>query len=142
LKAWLVASQCSFATDRGPRESVINGATGWLFNGDEKLVDLAIKIWRTGYPSWTRPNCRERTFEFDVKVITSKWSDELKRLGDEYVHGCYMSESNHSYNHAKRWRRSYDIRLPFKVCLQPSYREGPWLKRITHPPSARSNTLG
>lgn len=80
---------------QGPRESVINGITGWLVNSNEELVDLAVKIWRDGYPSWMRFNCRERALEFDVRVIADKWLDALERLdyeqdrsfveGDDYV---------------------------------------------------------
>ena len=67
---------------QGPRESVIDGMTGWLANDDEELVKLALKIWREGYPPWVRSRCRERALEFDVKVIAGKWLDALKRLKD------------------------------------------------------------
>jgi glycosyltransferase involved in cell wall biosynthesis len=58
---------------QGPRESVINGVTGWLADSDEELVDLAVKIWREGYPSWMRSRCRERALEFDVKAVAERW---------------------------------------------------------------------
>jgi glycosyltransferase involved in cell wall biosynthesis len=66
---------------QGPRESVIDGVTGWLAN-DEELANLALKIWREGYPSWMRSRCRERALEFDVKVIAGKWLGVLKGLED------------------------------------------------------------
>jgi glycosyltransferase involved in cell wall biosynthesis len=65
---------------QGPRESVVDGVTGWLANSDEELLDLALKIWREGYPSWMRSRCRERALEFDAKVIASKWLEVLKGL--------------------------------------------------------------
>jgi glycosyltransferase involved in cell wall biosynthesis len=67
---------------QGPRESVVNGVTGWLVNSDEELVDLAVKTWREGYPSWMRSRCRERALEFDAKVIAGKWLEVLKGLED------------------------------------------------------------
>jgi glycosyltransferase involved in cell wall biosynthesis len=65
---------------QGPRESVVDGVTGWLANSDEELVELAFKIWREGYPSWMRSRCRERALEFDVKVIVDKWLGVLKSV--------------------------------------------------------------
>jgi glycosyltransferase involved in cell wall biosynthesis len=65
---------------QGPSETVVNGITGWLANSDEELIELAIRIWKNGYPSWMRSRCRERALEFDVKVIAGKWFEVLKEL--------------------------------------------------------------
>jgi len=58
---------------QGPSETVVHGVTGWLANSDEELVELALKIWREGYPSWMRSRCRERALEFDVKAVAERW---------------------------------------------------------------------
>jgi len=65
---------------QGPSETVVNGVTGWLANSDKELIELAIRIWKNGYPSWMRARCRERALEFDVKVIANKWLNILKKL--------------------------------------------------------------
>ncbi|WP_052748856.1 glycosyltransferase family 4 protein [Desulfurococcus mucosus] len=65
---------------QGPSETVIHGVTGWLANSDEELVELAVRIWKEGYPSWMRARSRERALEFDVKVIAGKWLEVIKRL--------------------------------------------------------------
>jgi glycosyltransferase involved in cell wall biosynthesis len=65
---------------QGPRESVVDGVTGWLADSDEELVNLALKIWRKGYPSWMRSRCRERALEFYVKVIAGKWLEVLRSV--------------------------------------------------------------
>jgi len=65
---------------QGPRETVINGVTGWLAENDEELVELALVIWRNGYPSWMRARCRERALEFDVKIIADRWLEIIKRF--------------------------------------------------------------
>jgi glycosyltransferase involved in cell wall biosynthesis len=65
---------------QGPSESVVKGVTGWLANSDEELVELAVKIWREGYPSWMKAKCRERALEFDVKIIADKWLKIIKQL--------------------------------------------------------------
>jgi len=36
---------------QGSSETVVNDVAGWLANSDEELVNLALKIWRYGYPS-------------------------------------------------------------------------------------------
>jgi len=58
---------------QGPSETVVNGITGWLANSDEELIELAVRIWKNGYPSSMRFRCRERALEFDVKVIADEW---------------------------------------------------------------------
>ncbi|HSQ53573.1 MAG TPA: glycosyltransferase, partial [Acidobacteriota bacterium] len=58
---------------QGPTESVVNGSTGWLVNDDEDLLDIALKIWKHGYPQKIRQNCIARSELFDSKKI----SDEL-----------------------------------------------------------------
>lgn len=65
---------------QGPSESVMDGLTGWLASGDEKLVDLASKIWRDGYPQKTRKICVERASLFDVKNISQKWIELIREL--------------------------------------------------------------
>jgi len=65
---------------QGPRETIINGVTGWLADSDRKLVQIAVRIWKEGYPSWMRSECRERALEFDVKTIADRWLAIIKSL--------------------------------------------------------------
>ena len=58
---------------QGPSESIINGSTGWLANTDKKLVDLAFRLWKNGYPQKMRNNCIKRSSLFDAKKISKKW---------------------------------------------------------------------
>jgi glycosyltransferase involved in cell wall biosynthesis len=63
---------------QGPSESVIDGSTGWLANNDKELVDLALRIWKDGYPQKMRKNCIERAAMFDLKNISEQWLQILK----------------------------------------------------------------
>lgn len=61
---------------QGPSESVINGSTGWLVKSDQELLDLALSVWKEGYPKKFRENCIARSSLFDSKKI----SDDLVKL--------------------------------------------------------------
>ncbi len=65
---------------QGPSETVVNGVTGWLANGDDELIELAVRLWREGYPSWMRSRCRERALEFDVKAVAERWLEVVNTL--------------------------------------------------------------
>ena len=64
---------------QGPSETVEHGVTGWLANSDEELVDLAVRIWREGYPSWMRSRSRKKALQFGVKTIADQWIETLKK---------------------------------------------------------------
>jgi len=64
---------------QGPSETVDHGVTGWLANSDDELVDLAVRIWREGYPNWMRSRSREKALQFDVKTIADQWIETLKK---------------------------------------------------------------
>jgi len=64
---------------QGPSETVEHGVTGWLANSDDELVDLAVRIWREGYPNWMRSRSREKALQFDVKTIADQWIETLKK---------------------------------------------------------------
>jgi glycosyltransferase involved in cell wall biosynthesis len=64
---------------QGPSETVEHGVTGWLVNSDEELADLAVRIWKEGYPSWMRSRSREKALQFDVKTIADQWIEILKK---------------------------------------------------------------
>ena len=63
---------------QGPRESVIHGVTGWLVDSDKTFTDLAVQMWKNGYASTIRTQCRERALMFDKKKIAEKWVQLLK----------------------------------------------------------------
>jgi uncharacterized membrane protein len=64
---------------QGPSETVDHGVTGWLANSDEELADLAVRIWKEGYPNWMRSRSREKALQFDVKTIADQWIEILKK---------------------------------------------------------------
>jgi len=63
---------------QGPSETVVNGVTGWLTKTDRELIDLVLEIWRRGYPSSMRKECRKRARFFDKSKIARKWLKLLK----------------------------------------------------------------
>jgi len=65
---------------QGPSESVINGKTGWFVKDDSQLVNVATQIWREGYPSRIREDCRNRALDFDAKTIAEQWLELFKNL--------------------------------------------------------------
>jgi glycosyltransferase involved in cell wall biosynthesis len=58
---------------QGPRETVIDKATGWLARDEKGLVDIACRVWKEGYPPEIRRNCRRRSFAFDINPIARQW---------------------------------------------------------------------
>ena len=65
---------------QGPSESVLDGKTGWFVEDDQRLVDVAQKLWKTGYPSGVRGDCRKRALDFDAKVISGQWLELLRNF--------------------------------------------------------------
>ncbi len=63
---------------QGPSESVVHNVTGWLLEDDESLMELALKIWKHGYSSAMRAECRKRALLFDKKKIAEKWIKLVK----------------------------------------------------------------
>ncbi len=64
---------------QGPRESLISGSTGWLVKNDAKLIALALKLWKEGYPQSMRTKARKRTLLFEAKSIAPKWMELLEK---------------------------------------------------------------
>ena len=58
---------------QGPSESVIDQKTGWFAKDDQQLVDIATKLWKSGYPSNIRAECRKRALDFDAETISEQW---------------------------------------------------------------------
>lgn len=58
---------------QGPSETVIDGVTGWLVKNDKDMIKLAVRIWKEGYSSYMRKECRSRALAFDKKEIAEKW---------------------------------------------------------------------
>lgn len=65
---------------QGPRETVVNGATGWLVNNSEEIRRLAIKLWTTGYPSHMRTRARERALLYDTERVAEEWLKLIERV--------------------------------------------------------------
>ena len=64
---------------QGPSESVVNGSTGWLVNSDEELLNVALKVWKNGYPKKIRQNCITRSELFDSQKISNELIEVLKK---------------------------------------------------------------
>ena len=58
---------------QGPKETVVDGKTGWLANSPLQLLKLAIQIWNKGYSTKIRKNCRQRALKYDVNKILQDW---------------------------------------------------------------------
>ncbi|MFP3321252.1 MAG: glycosyltransferase, partial [Acidilobus sp.] len=69
----------TYAT-QGPGETVIDRVTGWLAKDEESLVNVAVRVWREGYPGSMRARSRERAEQFDVKVIADRWLEVLRKV--------------------------------------------------------------
>jgi glycosyltransferase involved in cell wall biosynthesis len=66
---------------QGPSETVTNGRTGWFSNSDREMVNLAALLWKKGYSSNMRNECRKTALEFDVKNIVRIWENTLNSKG-------------------------------------------------------------
>jgi glycosyltransferase involved in cell wall biosynthesis len=67
---------------QGPGESVLEKETGWFAYDDPQLVSFAARLWKDGYPSRMRDNCRNRALEFDAGKIAKDWLGLLERSAD------------------------------------------------------------
>jgi glycosyltransferase involved in cell wall biosynthesis len=65
---------------QGPKETVINGVTGWLAKDDEEIIKVAAQIDREGYPNNIRKNCREFSLNFDKQLIAQSWFKYLDEI--------------------------------------------------------------
>jgi len=58
---------------QGPSETVIDGVTGWLAEDDQSLIEIALRVWKNGYNSSMRGECRERSLLFDKRRVGEQW---------------------------------------------------------------------
>ncbi|MEM2994579.1 MAG: glycosyltransferase [Candidatus Bathyarchaeia archaeon] len=58
---------------QGPKETIVNGETGWLANDNYEFLKIAFQIWKKGYPKTFRKNCRQAVLRFDVNRIVKDW---------------------------------------------------------------------
>jgi glycosyltransferase involved in cell wall biosynthesis len=65
---------------QGPKETIINGDTGWLADDDETLLKLASRIWKNGFPRKTRETCRKSALKYDASAIAGKWFEMLDNV--------------------------------------------------------------
>ena len=63
---------------QGPRESVIDGHTGWLVESSQELIHKALRLWKQGYAPQIRSNCVKMASMFDRKFYVKKWLETLK----------------------------------------------------------------
>jgi glycosyltransferase involved in cell wall biosynthesis len=67
---------------QGPSEYVIDERTGWLVRTDDELVQKAVELWKEGYPSHVRANCRKESLKFDKQFYVERWLKMLDSLCD------------------------------------------------------------
>jgi glycosyltransferase involved in cell wall biosynthesis len=58
---------------QGPRESIIDGQTGWLARSSEEMTSQAVELWRKGYTQKIRRNCIKEAAKFDKSIYVSRW---------------------------------------------------------------------
>jgi glycosyltransferase involved in cell wall biosynthesis len=63
---------------QGPAETVVNLKTGWLGDTDRQLFELALNVWKNGYSSRMRTDCRKAALAFDVSEAVRKWTAALR----------------------------------------------------------------
>jgi glycosyltransferase involved in cell wall biosynthesis len=80
---------------QGPSESVINGLTGWTTVNDQHLTEAAISIWKNGYATSFRTNCRNRALDFDIKTIANEWRKLIQPFAEGCSKGSHFTESHH-----------------------------------------------
>ncbi|MEM3055272.1 MAG: glycosyltransferase [Candidatus Bathyarchaeia archaeon] len=70
---------------QGPRESIVDGYTGWLVESDVEMIGKAVELWKKGIDSNFRCRCRKEALKFDKKVYLEKW---LKFIANSKVKLC------------------------------------------------------
>jgi glycosyltransferase involved in cell wall biosynthesis len=70
---------------QGPSEYVIDGCTGWLAQSDGELMQIALKLWKEGYPSRMRADCVKEALKFDRRFYIEKWLKVLDGLSGGQV---------------------------------------------------------
>jgi glycosyltransferase involved in cell wall biosynthesis len=58
---------------QGPRESVLNGVTGWLCKDEKEIVQKGLQVWKEGYPGSMSSECVKRAALFGSGVIADSW---------------------------------------------------------------------
>jgi glycosyltransferase involved in cell wall biosynthesis len=58
---------------QGPSESIVDRCTGWLARDDGELINIALRLWKSGYASAIRKGCVEAASAFDKKLYARKW---------------------------------------------------------------------
>jgi glycosyltransferase involved in cell wall biosynthesis len=64
---------------QGPRESIVDGHTGWLVRNDDEMVQTATRLWQKGYEQKMRSNCRKEATKYDRSIYVGKWLHLLQK---------------------------------------------------------------
>lgn len=62
---------------QGPRESVIDGYSGWLVEDSKKIIHKALFLWKNGYDSYMRSNCVKAASRFSKEHYIKRWLEIL-----------------------------------------------------------------
>jgi hypothetical protein len=65
---------------QGPRETILDGRTGWLVRTPEELVERASQIFQKGYDGGMVRACLDRAAEFSLDAACSHWKQLLSSI--------------------------------------------------------------
>jgi glycosyltransferase involved in cell wall biosynthesis len=65
---------------QGPAETVVNGKTGWLEDNGAGMIVKGLILWKRGYDSTVRKQCRERALLCDTGRIGHQWKEVIETL--------------------------------------------------------------
>jgi glycosyltransferase involved in cell wall biosynthesis len=64
---------------QGPSESIIDGYNGWLAKSDDEIVMKAVDLWKEGYGSGIRAQCKKEAQKFDKALYTDRWFNLIEK---------------------------------------------------------------
>ncbi len=70
---------------QGPKESIVDGYTGWLASNNAEMINRAIDLWKNGYTSKIRQNCIKEAAKFDKNVYVRRWLKTIQRFQNSEV---------------------------------------------------------
>jgi glycosyltransferase involved in cell wall biosynthesis len=65
---------------QGPKESIVDGYTGWLVQSSDEMISRAIELWKNGYTPKIRQNCVKEAARFDKSVYVRRWFETIQRF--------------------------------------------------------------
>jgi glycosyltransferase involved in cell wall biosynthesis len=63
---------------QGPKESIVDGHTGWLARSSEEMISRAVELWGNGYAQEIRRHCIKEAAKFDKSTYVRKWLEIIE----------------------------------------------------------------